>query len=210
MGITERKEREKQMRRDAIMDAAEQLFFMNGVERTTMDDIAKESELSKGTLYLYFKSKEEIHWAITQRGIKALTKKIEKELDPNANAIESLIKIGNMFIEFTDDEKTVASSMIFFQGADLSKLNLPKDQIENVFTKESPIFLVLKYVEQGIKEGSIRDDISVNALASALWSQLLGVIQVMMRKKEIFKVFNITKEEVFQSHFEIVLNGIKK
>ena len=56
MGIAERKEREKLQRRNDIIDAAERLFFQHGFETPTMDDVAREAELSKGTLYLYFKS----------------------------------------------------------------------------------------------------------------------------------------------------------
>ena len=59
MGIAERKEREKLQRRKDIIDAAEKVFFYRGFESATMDEIAEKVELSKGTLYLYFKSKEE-------------------------------------------------------------------------------------------------------------------------------------------------------
>ena len=58
MGITERKEREKLQRREDILNAAERVFFSKGHKNSTMDDVAEEAELSKGTLYLYFKSKE--------------------------------------------------------------------------------------------------------------------------------------------------------
>ena len=60
MGIAERKEREKEQRRKAILDAAEKVFFEKGLKYSTMDDVAEEAELSKGTLYLYFKNKEEL------------------------------------------------------------------------------------------------------------------------------------------------------
>jgi TetR/AcrR family transcriptional regulator len=50
MGITERKEREKEQRRNAIIDAAEKIFFTKGMDNSTMDDVAEEAELSKGTL----------------------------------------------------------------------------------------------------------------------------------------------------------------
>ena len=60
MGIAERKEREKQQRREEIVQAAEEVFFSKGFEKSTMDDVAEKAELSKGTLYLYFKSKEEL------------------------------------------------------------------------------------------------------------------------------------------------------
>ncbi len=60
MGIQERKERERERRRQQIIVAAKRVFSDKGFNRATMEDIAKEAELSPGTLYLYFKNKDEI------------------------------------------------------------------------------------------------------------------------------------------------------
>lgn len=56
MGTTERKKREKERRRNTIIDAAEKVIFSKGLDQSTMTEIAQEAELSKGTLYLYFKN----------------------------------------------------------------------------------------------------------------------------------------------------------
>ncbi|RLC22759.1 MAG: TetR/AcrR family transcriptional regulator, partial [Deltaproteobacteria bacterium] len=60
MGIQERKEREKGRRRQQIMIAAKRVFSLKGFNKATMEDIANEAELSPGTLYLYFKNKDEL------------------------------------------------------------------------------------------------------------------------------------------------------
>ena len=60
MGIAERKQREKEQRRQHILQVAETIFLEKGINSSTMDEIAAVCELSKGTLYLYFKSKEEL------------------------------------------------------------------------------------------------------------------------------------------------------
>lgn len=67
MGVAARKQREKEERRAAILDAAEAVFASKGVAETTMDDIAQQAELGKGTLYLYFTSKNELYLAIANR-----------------------------------------------------------------------------------------------------------------------------------------------
>ena len=56
MVTARRKEREKEQRRNEIVDAAEKLFFEKGYEGVSMDDVARDAELAKGTLYLYFKN----------------------------------------------------------------------------------------------------------------------------------------------------------
>lgn len=210
MGISERKEREKQRRREEILDAAEKVFFTKGIEKSTMDDVADEAELSKGTLYLYFKSKEDIHWAITHRGIKDLLTNMEKIVDNGKNAIDNLLIIADAFIKFTQSEKQLANSILFFEGCDIENLNIDHEQIKDTFLNDSPIHLVTELVENGIQQGIIRDDIPVNILSNILWSQLIGVLQVANRKKELFNLVNITREELIENHFKIVLNGIKK
>jgi TetR/AcrR family transcriptional regulator len=210
MGINERKEREKQKRRDDILDAAEKVFFTRGIENSTMDDVAEEAELSKGTLYLYFKSKEEIHWEISQRHMDKIQNDMEKACDKSKNAVENLLAIAEVFIDHFNKEHAVAHSILFFQSSDLSKLNLNQDQICKAFLEDSPIHLVQKLVEEGIREGLIRDDIPANALGSTLWAQLMGVLQIVIMKQELFELINVRKEDILQSHIKIALNGVLK
>lgn len=72
MGIRERREREKEDRKLHIIDAAEKVFFSKGYPDTTMDQIAREAELSRATLYLYFKGKVDVHREIVLRGMDLL------------------------------------------------------------------------------------------------------------------------------------------
>ena len=60
MGAKERRLREKQLRKDHILDTARSLLFKKGINATTMNQIARNAELSVGTLYLYFKNKEDL------------------------------------------------------------------------------------------------------------------------------------------------------
>ncbi len=78
MGIVERREREKEHRRNSILDAAEEIFFSKGIHLATMDEVAARAELSKGTLYIYFKSKEELYYGITMRALTVLKDMFQK------------------------------------------------------------------------------------------------------------------------------------
>jgi len=61
MGLEERRKREKEGRKNAILKAARKLSFEKGFKSITVASIAKKAELSKGAVYLYFNSKEEIY-----------------------------------------------------------------------------------------------------------------------------------------------------
>jgi TetR/AcrR family transcriptional regulator, repressor for uid operon len=58
--------------REKIVGAAIIAFSVHGYDRTRMDDIAETAKLSKGTLYLYFKNKEELFYAISENNIREL------------------------------------------------------------------------------------------------------------------------------------------
>ena len=72
MGVQERREREKQARQDAILEAAREVFFARGLDQTTIDDVAEQAEVSKGTIYLYFQSKEELYISVFMDGLDIL------------------------------------------------------------------------------------------------------------------------------------------
>lgn len=71
--------------RGSILAAAERLFAEKGTEKTTMDDIAREAEYSKATLYVYFQSKEEIINAILLSGMVLLKKKIHEAIESHSD-----------------------------------------------------------------------------------------------------------------------------
>ena len=57
MGVIERREREKERKRNTMLDAAESILMDRGLEHLSMDDVAEKAEVSKGSLYLYFQNK---------------------------------------------------------------------------------------------------------------------------------------------------------
>lgn len=209
MGITERKEREKEQRRQAIITAAEKVFFSKGFEDATMDDVAVQAELSKGTLYLYFRSKVELHWEIMKNGMGMLSGRIVQSISTAASALDNLRKMGEVFFLFSTDEPVYFNSMMFFEGKDLEQLQIDQEELDRSF-QLSPIKLLYEVIESGIKDGSIRNDLSVPALANTLWAQTLGVLQVIRNKKEVFELFQLSPQEVMQCHYELVLTGVTK
>ncbi|MDR2085740.1 MAG: TetR/AcrR family transcriptional regulator [Dysgonamonadaceae bacterium] len=76
--------------KDKLVDVARQLFAKIGVEDTTMNDIAVASQKGRRTLYMYFKSKEEIYRAVVQSELKILNKSLETVVNKNIPADEKL------------------------------------------------------------------------------------------------------------------------
>jgi AcrR family transcriptional regulator len=209
MGITERKEREKEQRRNMIINAAEKIFFKKGIESSTMDDVANAAELSKGTLYLYFKSKEDIQLAIALRGSDILREMMHKHLSAHKTGFENLLELAEISINFSEKQKHYYEFFLFFHIASFDKLNLEKSRVIQYLTEQSPLAIVLECVKKGIADKSLRADIPAGIFAATLWSQLLGVLIVINYKKNIYKMFGLNPEDILKTHLELVSVGTR-
>ena len=100
MGIIERKEREKEARRNQILDAAERVFQTKGVQPATMDDIAHDAEIAKGTIYLYYRNKDELQLGVMLRAMdmmhESFSDAASKENLALKNFRQSGMLIGNL------------------------------------------------------------------------------------------------------------------
>ncbi|MBU0489400.1 MAG: TetR/AcrR family transcriptional regulator [Bacteroidetes bacterium] len=208
MGIPERKEREKEQRRNAIVDAAEKIFFTKGFQESTMDDIANEAELSKGTLYLYFKSKEDLLFAVLIRGTVILNEILERVIDPDITGRDNLLIMADAFIKFSKEHNDHFNLFMRFQSKDLLALNINVDDVFAYLRDQSPLTILGAVVMKGISDGSLRNDIAPELLAATLWSQMLGILMVAYNKKDVYAAFGIDHEALAKVHLELVLNGI--
>lgn len=207
MGITERKEREKLQRRNDIIDAAEKVFFSRGFESATMDDVAALAELSKGTLYLYFKSKEDLQFAIFMRGSDILMKMMEDNLSKERNGYQRLLELAESFIRFSREYRNYFSLFMYYEGSRMEALNIDQEQLQIYLREQSPLALVTQQVSLGIQDGSLRGDLPAEIFSATLWSQMLGVLIVLNNKADLYEIFNLRADEIIRTHLELVSNG---
>ena len=207
MGIAERKERERIRRRIDIIDAAEKVFFGKGFESSTMEDVAGEAELSKGTLYLYFKSKEDLQFAIFMRGSDILMKMMEDNLSDRSNGYERLLELADAFIRFSREYIDYFTLFMYYESSRMEALNIDQEQLQVYLREQSPLALVTQQVIRGIQDGSLRNDLSAEVFSATLWSQMLGVLIVLNNKADLYEIFNLRADEILQTHLELVSNG---
>ena len=108
-----RRERKREKKRHEIVDAAEQLFFSQGYPNTTMDQIAEKADLSKGAIYFYFKSKEEIFKNIMQRTLVAFEKRIIEAFARGENGIMKLYEAGKAINAFFHEDRNHFEILFF-------------------------------------------------------------------------------------------------
>jgi TetR/AcrR family transcriptional regulator len=101
MGVQERKEREKAARRAAILEAAKKLIQEKPYDSIIMEDISTRLEISRATLYLYFKNKEEIYTTLLTMGMRELEAGYAEALkNTGPEPMENLVKCAVVFFSF--------------------------------------------------------------------------------------------------------------
>jgi len=154
MGIQERKEREKERRRQQIMVAAKRVFSDKGFNKATMEDIAQEAELSPGTLYLYFKNKEELYASLSLRILQYLLIRVEhvnddKETDPE----EKLKALMDAMYDVYEFDPLIIINMFHLQSSETLRNLSPQlmEEIKNLSRKS--LGSIAKIFENGVEQG---------------------------------------------------------
>ena len=209
MGIRERKERERERRRQQIIVAAKRVFSNKGFSKATMEDIAKEAELSPGTLYLYFKNKDELYASLSLRILQYLIIRLEhvvgnKDLTPEQK-IEALTEAMFDVYEF---DPLIIINMFHLQSSETLK-NLSDDlltEIESLSRKS--LGTMASIFQEGIDQGVFIQQHPV-AIADIFWALFSGVILWESSKKILDGKKDYLKDTL-KTAFEIFSRGIQQ
>lgn len=100
-----RKEREHQARRNYILQAAEKLFAQRGFDGTTMSDLASFSEFSVGTLYNFFKSKEEVYYSLIMEKLDIMLQELTAQINQLPEGLPQIRGLIEAVFKFFQDNK---------------------------------------------------------------------------------------------------------
>jgi TetR/AcrR family transcriptional regulator len=210
MGITERREREKDQRRNDIIDAAEKVFFSKGLEHATMDDVAEGAELSKGTLYLYFNSKEELYLSIHLRGNRILKGMFEQAVAKHTTGIEKTRAIGLAYFDFFYRYPDYFNALIYYESHHILSAN--DDSVAAACLREgkTTLDILVQSIITGINDGSMRKNIDPLKTAISLWGQSTGIIQLVAMRKNLFQgQYALSVKDIITYTFDLIYHSLK-
>ena len=182
MGIAERKEREKEKRRNDIIDAAERVFFSKGIVAATMDDVAEEAELSKGTLYLYFKSKEELYFSINSRGLRIMDSLFKEAVEKEKTGLDKVRAIGRAYFRFSEEYADYFNALLYYEASEIKQVGDDSVLGECSDIGFQSMQILIDAIQTGIKDGSIHPDNDPEKTAVLLWGMTSGLIQLVALK----------------------------
>ncbi|MBP7736365.1 MAG: TetR/AcrR family transcriptional regulator [Spirochaetes bacterium] len=185
MGSQERREREKEERKNHILKAARTLLLKKGLHATTVNQIAKLSELSVGTIYLYYHNKEDIFAALQEEGLAMLNDQIGKAVAAASSPKEKIKAVALGYLEFSEKQKNYYDIITYFLS---TPEQLFPPRLKNRVDKTGGRILgfCTEAIEAGMKSGEFR---KVNARRHTiwLWGMLHGLIQFRKMEKTILQ-----------------------
>jgi AcrR family transcriptional regulator len=207
MGIQERKQRERERRRQQIIVAAKRVFSEKGYSKSTMEDIAREAELSPGTLYLYFKNKDELYASLSLRILQYLNIRLEdvkkeKDIQPR----QKVAAIKEALFDVYQFDPMILINMFHLQSSETLK-NLSSPLLENITELSRNSLTILAEIFQ---ENSGQNDFTnhnPDAIADIIWSLFTGVVLWEESKRMIDNEKDFLKQTLDVA-FEIFSRGI--
>jgi AcrR family transcriptional regulator len=209
MGIQERKRRERKQRRLEIMNAARKVFSTNGFTKTTMEDIAREAELSPGTLYLYFKNKDELYASLSVEVLENLYDKLKHVYVKEAkNPQTRIVYLKQMLFEVYTVDPLILLNLFHLQSSEILK-NLAPPMLTTIrdLSKKS-LSIISKIFEEGI-ENQVFIEKHPQALSDVMWALFSGVV-LWEESKRIIRDKQESNSPAFDTAFEIFSRGIAR
>jgi AcrR family transcriptional regulator len=188
MSIAERKIKEKEELKALILRAAKKLFVEQGVEQTTIRKIASEIDYSVGTVYVYYKEKNDILYDLHTQGFKQLGSEM-RVLFNVANPMERLKALGRVYIQFATENPDMYNLMF--------TLSAPIDFLDSMNKEEwnegKGTFHVLKTtVNECMAIGHFKGH-QLEPLSFAIWGAVHGMVSLHISQR--VKAVNLTNPD---------------
>ena len=202
MGVIDRKEREKVEMKRQILDAARSLFLEQGFEKTSIRNIAEVIEYSAGTIYLYFKDKNEILFALHVESFSVLMQAMQAGIMGETDPFERLISLGKHYLKYAFENPELYDLM-FVMTAPMETLECR----EEIWCDGERAFETLKFVVGDCIDAGYFKDAENETISVMVWSLVHGLATLHLRRRTM--IFPETKrikllEDAYVQFIEIL------
>ena len=214
MSLAKWKEREREQRQNDIIDAARKLLIDRDFDKISMDEIAREVGLGKSTLYLYFKNKESLYFAIVLRGIRIWDQMIKEEVEKGNTGLEKFIAYGNANKEFStkypDYFRLLYSPTSIKKQFDMDKMNSSEEfkEVRGLFKEIMSVGI--DSIQKGIDDGEIRPDVDPVEAAILLSVIFNGKVNMGDWAKEMLENRGIDEQKFTSDIGDLFLHMLRK
>lgn len=210
MGIKERKQRYKEDFRVKILEAAKKLFVQEGIEGTSIRKIAKEIEFSPTTIYLYYKDKSDIVYALHQEGFRVLGQRMESLLYVE-NPFERLKALGKSYLAFAIEEPDFYE-VIFMKKETMNFLD--KNNVMCEWEEGDRVFELLQKTVNECQAIGYFKGMDAELLSLQAWSSVHGLASLFItghfQKLQEMSTITTGLDMLLENTFQVYVTMLEK
>lgn len=171
------------MRRELAMEAAMAIYNEEGYHAITMEKIAERCEISRASLYLYFKNKDEILINAIVDHTEYFTDLLQDLYDNRERLRDNLLEeLWERFIDFYEKEPETFNASLYYLQSEMI-MNLPENLKRSIDESGSRVVsLQHKIIKYGVSTG-LFIECNPMTLSEVIWTSFLGIVQLEQSKK---------------------------
>ena len=206
MGTKNRRLLEKESRAKSIVEAAENVMKVHGLQGLNMDLVAQETELAKGTLYLYFDSKEKILAELSLKARLLLLDKFNEITAKIENPLEQISAIVWANYEFQQEYPLYSELLSLFEANHQLTQTPELLGVSDKLTK-----IIAGIIDDAKARRIVKPDLDSQHFAFCLWGMTVGMMLLIKVRGESLRGQNETSvEKMLETFVRVLVNGIKK
>jgi AcrR family transcriptional regulator len=208
--ISERRQEERDRRRVEIVDAAEAVYAEVGWDAVTMDQVARGARLSRALVYVYFRDKPDLHFALVERALETLRRPFEAASAGKPTGLDAVEAIGRAYLGFARDLPHYFDACARYQAHAVRDAEPNPNEAACITTGHRVHEVIVASLNRGIADGSIRKDLGDPYLtALSLWAFTHGVIQIAATKSGLMQREGIAVQQFFDQSIAMARRSLQ-
>jgi len=204
-----RRERERDARRRLILDSAKRVFAERGFPNATVEEIAAQAELAVGTLYRYFKSKEEMYVSLLFEAMAIFYERITAIRASGLAPDAQLRAVWDFFYEFYQSQPEYYRVFMFLHNEGLS--DVISAEVMNQINRQAGknFYQVGQIVQAGVDAGLYRA-VDTRSVVDVMWSLLMGLAQLVETRRNLGVTSGSSLEILHRQAFDWIECGLRR
>lgn len=206
--LADRRLEEKERRRLEILDAAEAVAAVVGVEALTMDLVARKARLSRALLYVYFHDKSALLLGLCNRTLDALQQRFTAASAQHATGIAQVEACGRAYVAFAAEFPARFEALAHFEAHQPAG-DLDPAYAEFLAAGDRTHGEICAAIVRGMEDGSIREDAGPPSLLGlTLWGLMHGLIQISINKSGSLEREGVAPEQLIEQGFRFAIAAL--
>jgi len=208
-GLADRRREEKERRRDEILDAAADVAAETGFDAITMDQVARKARLSRALVYVYFRDKMDMHFALCGRALELLLQRFGEAIAAQPTGRDELKAMGLAYVSFSQQQPVYFEALARFEARETTTYADNPNYTACLDTGDRLHGVMTAAIHRGIADESIRADVGdPDAVAITLWGFMHGTIQVTATKGALLVRRGTSAEALFDQALQLALHAL--